>query len=144
MIERIIAIAAILISGYWIQQGIFNYGFWKESSPAGGFVPTIFGILVAVLSFTVLFRRTEKDKKKIEIEPAALIPVGAAVGGFLLIQIVGIAAAVFLFTTAWMKFLSKYSWLKSLFVGVVFTVFIYLIFRLWLSVPFPKGILGIG
>jgi hypothetical protein len=43
-----------------------------------------------------------------------------------------------------MRFLSKYSWLKSLAVGVVFTGFIFGVFRLWLSVPFPKGLLGIG
>jgi len=145
MIGRLIAVAAILVSAFWVHQGIYVYGFWTKNSPAGGFIPTIFGILVAVLSLFVLFRRRKPDdEKKAAIELPALIPVGAAVGGFLLIHLVGISLAVFLFTAAWMKFLSKYSWMRSIAVGAIFTVFIYGIFRFWLSVPFPRGILGLG
>ncbi len=144
MVGRAISIACILVSGYWMQQGVFNYGFWTKDSPGGGFIPTIFGALVLVLSLFVLFRRTGEKDKKVEIELPALIPVAAAIAGVVLIQVAGITAAVFLFVAAWMKFLSKYSWIKSLLVSAVFSLFIYGVFRMWLSVPFPKGILGLG
>lgn len=40
----------------------------------------------------------------------------------------------------WMKFLSKYSFLKSIGVSLAFTLFIFGVFRVWLRVPFPSGL----
>jgi len=55
------------------------------------------------------------------------------------LQVVGIVLTVFLFTSIWMRFLSKYSWMKTFISSTLFTLFIYGIFRLWLHVPFPQG-----
>jgi len=142
MVGRIISILSILVSVFWIQQGLFQYQFWGKDSPGGGFIPVLFGVIVAAASVSVLLRRREKSGDYKSIELTSFIPVAGAVAGILLLQFFGILPAVLLFTFLWMKFLSKYSWLKSLAVSLIFSAFIIGVFRMWLHVPFPKGIFG--
>lgn len=140
--EIVIAVLNIIIAVTWIFLGITQYGFWGGGKPQGGFVPIIFAVLVLVFTLAVvyrLFRRT------ITVQPVkmnwdAATPVFSAVGGVVLILLFGIVPAVFLFNFGWMRFLSKYSLKRSIFVSLIFTLFVYAVFRLWLRVPFPTGI----
>lgn len=137
--EFVIAGGSILVALFWMQQGLFRYGFWIKGAPGGGFLPVIFGLIVLISSIVVILKARKAPSRSVAISRSSFIPTGFAVIGVGLIQIFGISVAVFVFTFVWMKFLSRYSWLKSILVSVVFTGFIYGIFRLWLQVPFPPG-----
>lgn len=140
--DIVIVIIEIIVAIVWIQQGIVRYDFWESGKPGGGFVPVIFASLVLGAALAILIREVFGKKNKKEtytFEPSAFMPVAAAVLGAFMIQVVGIVLSVFLFTSIWMRFLSKYSWVKTLISSILFTLFIYGIFRLWLRVPFPQG-----
>ena len=140
-----IVIIEILVAIVWIQQGIVRYGFWEDGKPGGGFVPVIFATLLLVVSLTILIRVVIGKKNTQEpyrFQAGAYLPAAAAVVGAFMIQVLGIAAAVFFFATIWMRYLSKYSWVKTLVSSAVFTVFIYGVFRVWLRVPFPQGFIS--
>lgn len=140
--EIAILIFEIAVAIVWIQQGIVRYGFWAEGKPSGGFVPVIFASIILVASITILLRvlvRKKKTGTPFKFELNNYIPVIGAVIGAFMIQLVGIAAAVFCFSVVWMHYLSKYAWVRSLVASAIFTAFIYGIFRMWLQVPFPEG-----
>ncbi len=138
--EFVIAGGSIVVALFWIQQGWFRYGFWVKGTPGGGFLPVIFGLIILVSSIVVMLRARKAPGVSGAMTRSSFIPIGFAVIGVGLIQAFGISLAVFVFTLVWMKFLSRYSWLKSILVSAVFTGFIYGIFRLWLQVPFPPGL----
>lgn len=140
--DIIIVIIEIIIAIVWIQQGIVRYNFWQDGKPGGGFVPVLFATIVLGAALAILIREVfgkKENKHKYAFEPSAFMPVVAAVLGAFMIQVVGIVLATFLFTSIWMRFLSKYSWVKTLLSSVLFTLFIWGIFGLWLRVPFPQG-----
>jgi len=136
----VIAGGSMLVSLFWIQQGWFRYGFWVKGTPGGGFLPVIFGLIVLISSLMVMLKGRNIPSRTVAIPRSSFVPVVFAVIGIALIQFFGICVAVFVFTCAWMKCLSRYSWPRSVLVSAVFTGFIYGIFRLWLQVPFPPGL----
>jgi len=140
--EIVIAVLNIIIAVTWIFLGVTQYGFWSGGKPQGGFVPIIFAILVLVFTLVIVFRLMRKTIPvyPIKINWDAATPVFSAIGGVVLILLFGIAPAVFLFNFGWMRFISKYSLKRSIFVSLIFTLFVYAVFRLWLRVPFPIGI----
>lgn len=139
--DIVIVIIEIIVAIVWVQQGIVRYGFWEDGRPGGGFVPVIFATIVLAAALAILIRVVFGKKKqgKYAFQSSAFIPVAAAVLGGFMLQVVGIVLSVFLFTSIWMRFLSKYSWLKTLIASSLFTLFIYGIFGMWLRVPFPHG-----
>ena len=140
--DIIIVIIEIIVAIVWIQQGIVRYDFWTNGKPGGGFIPVIFAGIVLGGALVILIREVagkKSTKEKYTFGPGAFLPAAAAVLGGFMLQVVGIVLTVFLFTSIWMRFLSKYSWVKTLISSTLFTLFIYGIFRLWLRVPFPQG-----
>lgn len=140
--DIVIVIIEIIVAIVWIQQGIVRYSFWENGKPGGGFVPVIFATLVLVAALAILLKQVfgKKDKEEAyKFQPTAFMPAVAAVLGAFMIQVVGIVLAVFLFTTIWMRYISKYKWVKTLVSSLIFTLFIWSIFRWWLGVPFPQG-----
>ncbi len=140
--DLVIVIIEIIVAIVWIQQGIVRYEFWTDGKPGGGFVPVIFAVLVLGAALAILIREIfgkKSTKEKYTFQPGAFLPAAAAVLGGFMIQVLGIALSVFLFTTIWMRYLSKYNWVKTLISSALFTIFIYGIFRMWLRVPFPSG-----
>lgn len=140
--ELVIILAEIVLSAVWIVFGL-QYGFWEGGRPEGGFIGVIFGTIVLVFAIIMGLRvLIRKDiKLSFQFNKSSAIPVLAAVLCVFFIYLFGIAAAVFLFIALWMRFISKYAWKKTIVVSLVFTLFVYGVFRLWLGVPFPTGIL---
>ncbi|MGU4854554.1 tripartite tricarboxylate transporter TctB family protein, partial [Escherichia coli] len=58
------------------------------------------------------------------------------------INYLGMMIACCLFIIAWLKFLEQYSLKRASIIGLGTTVAIYLVFKVWLNVPLPTGILG--
>lgn len=140
--DIVIVIIEIIVAIVWIQQGVVRYDFWKDGKPGGGFIPVIFASIVLAGAVVILIREVfgkKNTKKKYAFELSAFMPAAAAVLGGFMLQVLGIVLTVFLFTSIWMRFLSKYSWIKTLISSTLFTFFIYGVFRLWLRVPFPQG-----
>lgn len=161
--ELTIHILIFLLGGYWVQQGIFVYKFWVKGLPGSGFMPVLFGLLLMVLTGFLLVQIVRKKIKKKDSEvaieelddqptkdtdsyPAWLRPLIPALYTLIsigLMVVVGVVPAMFLTAFIWLFFIAKIKIGKSLLVTVIVTLVVYLVFVLWLKIPFPRGVFGI-
>lgn len=139
--KKIVPILSILTGVYWVIYG-FKYGFWVRKGPGGGFLPVIAGILAVAFALLVL-RVQSKDKSQVSFDWKAFLPA-LGIGCMLLIsQLLGLVLSIAIYVFLWLRYMEKYKISKSLIIGVCCSAMIYGIFVLWLSVPLPKGILGL-
>lgn len=148
-----------LIGGYWVQQGLLVYKFWLKGVPGSGFMPVIFGAFLMMLSGFLAFKavrkrvvgtedagQTKESKGSDAKYPTWIRPLVPAVYSMLSIVLmvtVGVIPTIFLTAFIWLLVVSKIRLGKSLFVSLIVTVCVYLVFVLWLRIPFPRGVFGI-
>jgi hypothetical protein len=65
-----------------------------------------------------------------------LLPSTAYVLG---VQLIGIYVSSALFIALFMKIAGKYSWMRSITVGVGVSVSAFVMFEIWFKIPLPKG-----
>ena len=138
----IIEILGIISGLIYVLIGTTKYGLWKGITIAGGFVPTVVGGLVLILSILMIISKSKRNEKADPFEKKALIPVAAMVVILLCNLLVGLLPACMVVSFLWLRFIEKYSWKSSILSTAFLWIFIYLVFRLWLNVPFPTGLLG--
>jgi len=118
---------------------------WAEDGPQSGYVPFYIGVIICIASLIngVLalrvraadgesFVSAEQLKSVLSVAIPTLVYV-------LAIQFLGIYAASTVFIAAFMMWLGKYGWLRSVSVGCGVSVAFFLMFEIWFHVPLPKG-----
>ncbi|MFZ7101799.1 MAG: tripartite tricarboxylate transporter TctB family protein [Peptococcaceae bacterium] len=138
---RYVPVISILFGIYWLAMGVVKYGFWTGTAPGAGFFPAVVGAMLIGFSLWILTTPVVLNKGSLHIR--AFYPVFIAVAGLLAVYLVGFLIAMGLLMIAWLLFVEKLSLQKSLIVAVSATVVIYFVFKVWLMVPFPTGLLGI-
>lgn len=138
----IIEIIGIITGVLYVIMGVSKYGIWSRITINGGFMPAVCGALVTVMSILMIISKKKKGVKSEKFEAKALLPVGAMILILLCNLLFGMLPACMIVAFLWLKFVEKYSWKTSLIATVILYIFIYAIFKLWLNVPFPTGLLG--
>jgi len=131
---------------YWIVMGII-YGFWEETGPASGFTPVVFGLIVTVSSVALFWQslRSKKDKKQIITKKELLDLFKICLAVCLVIFCIprlGTFTSLGLLLVIGIKLISSSTWLMATCTGAGITVILYLVFKVWLMVPLPQGLLG--
>ena len=140
--------AIVLLFGLTFLYSSYRLGFgWGSVGPESGFFPFYVSLLLSVASLVTLIRGIlAKDGKSRErfaswtqfkqvlsvLVPAALYVLG--------IQLIGIYVSSAIYITVFMRWLGKYSWLRSTVLGVVVAVASFMMFEVWFQVPLYKGI----
>ena len=157
MLDIVISAALILISAVWTGVAVFDLGLWIPGVSAdSGFVPMLFSVLTLVCSIPMLLDSIKKYKARdVEAEKAAkaaepdtlkgkiiafvrkYCPAFFAIFGILCLQFLGLIPMVLLLVLGWMKLINNFSWPKSVLIAGIVTVVIFLIFDMWLQIPFP-------
>ena len=157
MLDIVISAVLILISAVWTGVAVFDLGLWIPGVSAdSGFVPMLFGVLTLVCSIPMLLDSIKKYKARdVEAEKAAkaaepdtlkgkviafvrkYCPAFFAIFGILCLQFLGLIPMVLLLVLGWMKLINNFSWPKSVLIAGIVTVVIFLIFDVWLQIPFP-------
>lgn len=141
----IIEILSILFGLYFMYGGIFKYGLWKGITIGAGFFPAVTGAALIIIATLMLIQKLRNRKNETEAEgkfnPRMLIPVGAMAAVLILNQLVGLLGACLVMNYFWLRFLEKFSWKTSIITSALIFIFAFLIFKTWLSVPFPMGLL---
>lgn len=137
--RKAITLLIALASIYWIING-FSLGIWVNRGPGAGLFPVIGGLLTFGCILADYFRSRQcpavkLSLKLLEMPVAVLLTVG-------LMYLVGMIVSLFLFLIAWLVFIEKYPWRKSLTISLCVMATIYGVFNLWLAVPFFKGLLN--
>ena len=106
----------------------------------------VIGILAVVLLVGILRGKVETQDKPIceKGGPVRVVTVVAILVGYIiLIEAIGYVPSTFLFFFAMVLILQKGRILKTFLTSAVCTLFLYVIFQLWLKSPLPTSFLGI-
>lgn len=118
---------------------------WGIEGPQAGYFPFYIGLLICVSSVVVFVQglvRLKSDRKIFVSIPQfkqvliILVPSTAYVLG---VQLIGIYISSAVFIGLFMKIFGKYSWLRSVTVGLAVSVIAFLMFEIWFTIPLPKG-----
>ncbi|MBR2282566.1 MAG: tripartite tricarboxylate transporter TctB family protein [Spirochaetales bacterium] len=152
IVEIIIAAVLSVVSLIWMYVGIFKLGLIIPGVKASaGLIPTIFACLTLVFSIVMLVNairalRAQDEKEKLSKEAVVekmktFLPAVFVLVGIFVFKYFGVLITTFLLTFVWLIVLSKKKWTFALIVAVCVTLFIYLVFELWLKIPFPGEII---
>ena len=142
------AVTALLVMGL---GGVVLFGSsklgheWTSDGPGAGYFPFYIGLILAISGAGIFFQALFGKKKNTEVFVdreqlgrvfSVLLPAGVYV---LAIQLIGIYVASVVYITLFMVILGKYSWVKSLAVGLIVNVVFFTMFEVWFKVPLFKG-----
>ncbi|PRY57555.1 tripartite tricarboxylate transporter TctB family protein [Knoellia remsis] len=156
--------AAIALLGLVAAVVGSGYGMFGEGGRIGpGFLPVVAGALTAALCASVavgVVRRAAHGEPEPSIEPVPDIDstgrsekqrvlnlwvvFGLTLVALLLVQVVGFLAAFGLLVLVISAVVEKQNVVKSLVITTAALAVVYLLFGLFLGVPLPGGMLGLG
>ena len=131
--------ALVVFDSYRLGSG------WSSDGPQSGYFPFYIGLMICISSAVVIVQGLLRVKvdRKVFVDPeqlkqvlVILLPSTAYVAG---VQWIGIYVSSAIFIGLFMKFFGKYSWLRSLMVGVAVSVASFILFEIWFKIPLPKG-----
>jgi hypothetical protein len=147
-VEAVVA-AIILLFGLVTAFESWRLGArWTDEGPGAGYFPFYIGLVICFASAGILFRalRTRGSDTEVFVDRPSLrrvlqvlIPAALYV---LAVQFAGIYVASALYIALFMVLLGKYSWLRSLIVGIVVSIVFFFMFEVWFKVPLFKGALN--
>jgi len=124
-----------------VYYGVAVLGIWERIAPRGGLMPAIAGGFLVILCALKLFDKHERNEK-FKLLSNMWIPPLAVVAVWIMTHIVGMLPAIALMVLGWLIIVEKYSFWRSTQITLVIFLCTYGIFRLWLRVFFPTGLLG--
>lgn len=136
---------------YWCITAVTTMPLWKGISLAGGLLPAVAsGVMVLLLLFELLdILKKNKINKEYFVDSFKavnwkdMIPVAVGIGNLIGIQLIGMLLTLTIMLFCWLKFLSGYSVKKSAVITICVMLFLYGVFKMWLKLPLPKGLLGL-
>jgi hypothetical protein len=140
--------AVVLLFGLTFLYSSYKLGFgWGNDGPKSGFFPFYVSLFLSIASLITLVgairSRTRKSREQFanwsqfKQVLSVLIPAGLFVLG---IQLIGIYVSAAVYIALFMRWLGKYSWLRSLVLGILVAAASFMMFEVWFKVPLYKGI----
>jgi len=135
--ELVLALVFVAVGGLWVAKGA-RMSLWEGFAPDSGFLPLVYGLLLAGLAVAVVIQlalagmpAAEDDVRKPLLVLAALIAAVSA------LPFAGFLVSVFLLLAFLYAVVERLPVVTSLVVSGSTTGALYLIFRTWLGVPLP-------
>ncbi|MGH8742682.1 MAG: tripartite tricarboxylate transporter TctB family protein [Burkholderiales bacterium] len=138
--------ALIVVFGALVAIDSYRVGArWGGDGPQAGYFPFYIGLLILGSAAVTLVRalrgaalasKSFVSREQLKLIMVVLVPTVVYVA---LIKYLGIYVASALFIALFMRWLGKYSWIKTVPVAVGVSVAFFLIFEVWFVVPLPKG-----
>ena len=143
---ELVVAALLFMAGAVVVYDSYRLGSkWGSDGPQSGYVPFYIGQLIclsSVINFAqaLLARRMDPEIfvawGSFKLVLTVLIPAAVYVLG---VKYIGIYLASAIYIALFMAWLGKYSWLRSIAVGVAVNVSFFLMFEVWFKVPLYKG-----
>src|SRR6476659_5343991 len=154
---ELVVAALLFVAGAVVVYDSYRLGSkWGSDGPQSGYFPFYIGLLlciasVATLAQVVIAARRRRQAagravaermsqfvawSELKLVLSVLIPACVYVVG---VQLIGIYVASAVYIALFMRWLGKYSWLKSVVIGVVVSATIFAMFEIWFKVPLYKG-----
>jgi putative tricarboxylic transport membrane protein len=146
-----------IFSLIWIGLGVgqcveaWRLGLGKVSEPETGFAPFVVGLLIILLSLFLLLESSVAIKKNpgkgvsiwSDVHWKRILSMILLLSAYaLLLRKLGFLIDTFLLMTLLVKSGDRSKWPGAIVAGLSISVMSYIIFKVWLFVPFPEGVLG--
>ena len=138
--ERILA-SAFAAFGLLFVLEARHLEYMGEFAPGAGFLPFWLGlILVALVIGHLVTTRKEVAERTESSSGRKVLAVSAGLAACVaLISWLGFAAAIAAYLLYLARWVERRSWALSVGLAIITTLILYLVFRLWLGVPLPRG-----
>ena len=145
------------LSLVWMTLGLgqcfesWRLGLGTISEPESGFMPFVLGLVIIVLAALLLVESSVAVKRSpgkkgslwSEVHWRRILWVSLLLLGYsLLLPKIGYLLATFLLAVFLLRGADPMKWVTTLVIGFLTSVITYYVFGVWLSVPFPRGILN--
>ena len=144
--EIAVAIVLMGIGALVVYDSIRLGSSWGADGPEAGYFPFYIGAIICISSAAVFIQNVwgktgKRHRIFVEWQPlrqvlAVLIPAIFYVLG---IQILGLYVASAIYIAVFMRWLGKYSWAKSILLGVAVSAVAFATVEIWFQVPLYKG-----
>jgi len=138
--RQLLPAGLIVTSVVWIYKGVTEFGFWnplRGGTPA--FMPICIATVLLITSTIMLFLSYKEVKPTYTRLCFLFLVLCMAIVGLSLL--IGFLPASLLFVLLWLRLIEKAPWKGTLIVFASLAAIAYGVFNIWLSVPFPKGLL---
>ncbi len=151
----------LISSLFWIGVGTLfclwalKYGFMRLGTPGAGFFPFITGIILISLSSIIFISSLPFKKRKGDVEfgekffpqkdslKKILFALVALFAYGVVLKYLGFLLATFLFMIFLLRYIEPQRWTTVLTASLLTSIASHIVFKLWLKVQLPAGILGI-
>jgi hypothetical protein len=150
-VDAVVAVLIFLLGALVIYGSRQLGAEWGDDGPGAGYFPFYIGVILCisgggVVVQTLLAKGKAKEKNAeafVDRESmgrvlAVLVPAIVYVA---VVDLIGIYVASAVYIILFMVYLGKYSWLKSVIVGLAVNALFFLMFEVWFKVPLHKGML---
>jgi hypothetical protein len=135
--ELVLALFFTLIGALWILRAL-RMPLWDGFAPDSGFLPLVYGALLAALAAVVLLQLAlAKDSSNAETIRKPLIVMGALIAAVAALPIAGFVISVFALLVFLYAGVERLRLLPSAIAAAAITGSLYLVFKAWLGVPLP-------
>ena len=135
--ELVLALFFTLIGALWILRAL-RMPLWDGFAPDSGFLPLLYGALLAALAAVVLLQLAlVKDSSNAETIRKPLIVMGALIAAVAALPIAGFVISVFALLVFLYAGVERLRLLPSAVAAAAITGSLYLVFKAWLGVPLP-------
>jgi putative tricarboxylic transport membrane protein len=150
-VDVVVAVLFFMLGALVMWDSVRLGSRWGSDGPEAGYFPFYIGLILCIAAVVNGVRALRgKDIKNTSFVSASslkmvmsvLIPTTvfvALIDGIGPVPGLGIYVASVLFVIGFMRWLGKYSWLKSVLVSVGVALFFFLMFEVGFKVPLPKG-----
>ncbi|MEK9801864.1 MAG: tripartite tricarboxylate transporter TctB family protein [Curvibacter sp.] len=145
IVDAVVAVLVLIMGGIVIYGSRKLGSEWTTDGPGAGYFPFYIGIILCISGVGVLYQALAGKEKNTEVFVdreqlgrvfSVLIPAAVYVG---FIQLIGIYVASALYIALFMIILGKYSWIKSVIIGLAVNTLFFMMFEVWFKVPLHKG-----
>ena len=150
--EIVAALALLALSALVVVDSYRLGARWGDDGPQSGYFPFYIGLLLGLASVATLvrvvltqWRRGDKSAAlpglfvewgQLKLVLSVLVPALVYV---LAVQLVGMYMASAVYIMLFMRWLGRYSWVRSVAIGFGVSAAIFVLFEIWFKVPLYKG-----
>lgn len=146
-VDAVVAVVMLIVGAVVVYEANRLGSSWTTDGPGPGYFPFYIGLILVICSLGILVQSTlgkDKDtgtfvdREQLGRVTSVFVPALVYV---LVTQFLGLYVASAIYITLFMVILGKYTWLKSVLLGVLVMAFFFVMFEIWFKVPLFKGTL---
>mgnify|MGYP005860841437 CR=1 FL=1 len=145
----LITASILFIGSIWYSSEALKMPLMAGKAPGSGWMPLLLGVLMAFLSVLLFLADVRKpasqDKPIAWPQGRGLVNnIGILVGlaiSVALLQLVGYLISTFVFLLGLLFLLGRYNWKFATGMAAASTAVLYWIFKIWLAIPLPPGLI---